>query len=65
MVVNFVLRFVPSPCTVAMIATRIAGNVAMMLAGPTLRTVPVTTHLPFHKVPEHLSAALIETHGEA
>jgi len=36
------------------------GNVAMMLAGPTLRTVPVTTHLPLAEVPAHLSAALIE-----
>jgi 4-hydroxythreonine-4-phosphate dehydrogenase len=36
------------------------GNVAMMLAGPTLRTVPVTTHLPLAEVPSHLSSALIE-----
>jgi 4-hydroxythreonine-4-phosphate dehydrogenase len=36
------------------------GNVAMMLAGPTLRTVPVTTHLPFADVPRSLSPALIE-----
>ena len=36
------------------------GNVAMMLAGPTLRTVPVTTHLPLADVPHSLSAALIE-----
>ena len=36
------------------------GNVAMMLAGPTLRTVPVTTHLPLVDVPSHLSAPLIE-----
>ena len=27
------------------------GNVVMMLAGPTLRTVPVTTHLPLRDVP--------------
>lgn len=39
------------------------GNVAMMLAGPTLRTVPVTTHLPLAEVPSHLSAALIEARG--
>ena len=26
------------------------GNVVMMLAGPTLRTVPVTTHLPLKEV---------------
>ena len=39
------------------------GNVAMMLAGPTLRTVPVTTHVPLAEVPAHLSAALIEARG--
>ena len=39
------------------------GNVAMMLAGPTLRTVPVTTHVPLADVPDHLSAALIEARG--
>jgi 4-hydroxythreonine-4-phosphate dehydrogenase len=39
------------------------GNVAMMLAGPTLRTVPVTTHVPFVDVVTHLSAALIEARG--
>lgn len=39
------------------------SNVAMMLAGPTLRTVPVTTHLPFADVPARLSASLIEARG--
>jgi 4-hydroxythreonine-4-phosphate dehydrogenase len=39
------------------------GNVAMMLAGPSLRTVPVTTHVPFADVSGHLSAALIEARG--
>jgi 4-hydroxythreonine-4-phosphate dehydrogenase len=39
------------------------GNVAMMLAGPTLRTVPVTTHVPFAEVTDHLSSALIEARG--
>ena len=39
------------------------GNVAMMLAGPSLRTVPVTTHVPFADVPGQLSAALIEARG--
>src|SRR5690242_1701247 len=28
-----------------------ASNVVMMLAGPTLRTVPVTTHVPLSEVP--------------
>lgn len=40
-------------------------NVAMMLAGPTLRTVPVTTHLPFARVAETLSTALIESRGRS
>jgi 4-hydroxythreonine-4-phosphate dehydrogenase len=37
----------------------------MMLAGPTLRTVPVTTHVPFGQVPEKLSASLIESRARA
>jgi len=35
------------------------GNVAMMLAGPTLRTVPITIHVPFREVIDHLSIDLI------
>jgi 4-hydroxythreonine-4-phosphate dehydrogenase len=34
-------------------------NVAMMLAGPTLRTVPVTTHVALRDVPELLTTDLI------
>jgi 4-hydroxythreonine-4-phosphate dehydrogenase len=41
------------------------GNVVMMLAGPTLRTVPVTTHLPLSEVSQSLSSALIEARGRA
>ena len=41
------------------------GNVAMMLAGPSLRTVPVTTHVPLDRVSSMLSASLIETRGRA
>ena len=41
------------------------GNVAMMLAGPTLRTVPVTTHLPLADVSKVLTTALIEARGRA
>lgn len=40
-------------------------NVAMMLAGPTLRTVPVTTHLPLSDVGAALTSALIEARGRA
>jgi len=39
------------------------ANVAMMLAGPTLRTVPVTTHLPLGQVAGLLSSAMIEARG--
>ena len=41
------------------------GNVVMMLAGPTLRTVPVTTHLPLAEVAQTLTAGLIESRGRA
>src|SRR5690349_9938540 len=47
-------EFVAERCGVA------PGNVAMMLAGPTLRTVPVTTHLPLASVSPALSIPLIE-----
>src|SRR5215210_5448443 len=42
-----------------------AGNVAMMLAGPTLRTVPVTTHLPLATAVAALTSSLIESRGKA
>ncbi len=41
------------------------SNVAMMLAGPTLRTVPVTTHIPLAEASEALSPGLIEARGRA
>ncbi|HEX8216358.1 MAG TPA: 4-hydroxythreonine-4-phosphate dehydrogenase PdxA [Allosphingosinicella sp.] len=50
-------EFVAERCGIA------AGKVAMMLAGPTLRTVPVTTHLPLADVPAALSTELIVTKG--
>ena len=37
--------------------------VAMMLAGPTLRTVPVTIHLPLRAVPDALTSDLIVQKG--
>ncbi len=52
-------EFVAERCGVA------PENVAMMLAGPTLRTVPVTTHLAFREVPDRLNASLIEARGRA
>ena len=42
-----------------------AGNVAMMLAGPTLRTVPVTTHVPLARISELLTPRLIELRARA
>jgi 4-hydroxythreonine-4-phosphate dehydrogenase len=41
------------------------SNVVMMLAGPTLRTIPLTTHLPLREVPDALSIQLIESRGRA
>jgi 4-hydroxythreonine-4-phosphate dehydrogenase len=52
-------EFVAERCGVA------SENVAMMLAGPSLRTVPVTTHVPFAEVPARLSSGLIEARGRA
>jgi 4-hydroxythreonine-4-phosphate dehydrogenase len=50
-------EFVAERCGIA------AGNVVMMLAGPTLRTVPVTTHIPLRDVPDELTSMLIEMRG--
>ncbi len=50
-------EFVAERCGVA------ASKVAMMLAGPTLRTVPVTTHIALADVPARLSTELIVTRG--
>jgi 4-hydroxythreonine-4-phosphate dehydrogenase len=52
-------EFVAERCGVS------SGNVAMMLAAPTLRTVPVTTHLALADVVTHLSSQLIESRGRA
>ena len=48
-------EFVAERCGIA------AANVAMMLAGPTLRTVPLTTHIPLRNVPDELTSSLIES----
>ena len=40
-------------------------NAVMMLAGPTLRVVPITTHIPLAKVSETLSVELIVNKGHA
>ncbi|MCL6677860.1 4-hydroxythreonine-4-phosphate dehydrogenase PdxA [Sphingomonas sp. RG327] len=50
-------EFVAERCGIA------SANVVMMLAGATLRTVPVTTHIPLRDVPDELTAALIESRG--
>ncbi|MEQ1541709.1 MAG: 4-hydroxythreonine-4-phosphate dehydrogenase PdxA [Novosphingobium sp.] len=39
------------------------GDAVMMLAGPTLRTVPLTVHIPLEQVATALSEALIERKG--
>jgi 4-hydroxythreonine-4-phosphate dehydrogenase len=38
---------------------------AMMLAGPTLRVIPVTTHIPLRAVPEALGTDIIVAKGRA
>jgi 4-hydroxythreonine-4-phosphate dehydrogenase len=52
-------EFVAERCGVS------SANVAMMLAGPTLRTVPVTTHVALANVVANLSSGLIEARGRA
>jgi 4-hydroxythreonine-4-phosphate dehydrogenase len=52
-------EFVAERCGVA------SDLVAMMLAGPTLRVVPVTTHVPLRDVPELLTIEAIVTKGRA
>jgi 4-hydroxythreonine-4-phosphate dehydrogenase len=52
-------EFVAERCGVA------SENVVMMLAGPTLRTIPLTTHLPLSEVSARLSRGLIESRGRA
>ena len=52
-------EFVAERCGVA------SSNVAMMLASPTLRTVPVTTHLAVAAISRHLTTSLIEARGRA
>lgn len=46
-------EFVAERCGIA------PENTVMMLAGPTLRVVPVTTHIPLARVPEAISIDLI------
>jgi 4-hydroxythreonine-4-phosphate dehydrogenase len=50
-------EFVAERCGIA------PDRVAMMLAGPTLRTVPVTTHVPLAEVASRLSIELIVARG--
>jgi 4-hydroxythreonine-4-phosphate dehydrogenase len=50
-------EFVAERCGIA------AEMVAMMLAGPTLRTVPVTTHVALREVPDRLTIELIAGRG--
>ena len=47
-------EFVAAACGVE------AQDAVMMLAGPTLRTVPLTVHVPLSEVPALLTSALIE-----
>lgn len=40
-------------------------NTAMMLAGPSLRTIPITTHIPLRDVPDVISIEMIVNKGRA
>lgn len=52
-------EFVAERCGVA------PSNVVMMLAGPSLRTIPVTTHMPLAEVAGTLTVGIIESRGRA
>lgn len=52
-------EFVAERCGVS------GGNVAMMLAGPTLRVVPVTTHVPLADAARMLTPELVAARGRA
>lgn len=52
-------EFVAERCGIA------PNNVVMMLAGPTLRTIPLTTHMPLDEVARHLNPGLIESRARA
>ncbi len=41
------------------------ANIVMMLAGPALRVVPLTIHIPYAQVPETLTGALIRSRAQA
>lgn len=40
-------------------------NIAMMLAGPSLRTIPITTHVPLRDVPDIISIEMIVNKARA
>lgn len=52
-------EFVAERCGIA------SANAVMMLAGPTLRVVPMTTHLPLAVVKDRLSVDLLVSKGRA
>jgi 4-hydroxythreonine-4-phosphate dehydrogenase len=52
-------EFVAERCGIA------KQNAVMMLAGPTLRVVPITTHIPLAEVASHLSTELIVAKAQA
>lgn len=52
-------EFIAERCGVA------RDNIAMMLAGPSLRVVPITIHIPLAQVPQALTATLIRARAHA
>ena len=52
-------EFVSERCGIA------RENAVMMLAGPSLRVVPMTTHVPYASVPEQLTVELVVARGRS
>lgn len=52
-------EFIAERCGIA------SANTVMLLAGPTLRTVPITTHIPLREVVDHLTVDLIVAKARA
>jgi len=52
-------EFIAERCGIA------SANTVMLLAGPTLRTVPITTHVPLREVLDHLTVDLIVAKARA
>jgi len=52
-------EFISERCGVA------RRNAVMLLAGPSLRVIPMTIHMPMHEVPKHITRNLVISRGRA